>query len=245
MNAVEVYELTKWYDHHPAVDRICFKIKEKQIFGLLGPNGAGKTTTIKMLTTLLPLSSGLVKIKGLDIRKFPTKIRRLIGYVPQGLSSDKDLTGYENLLLSTRLFDVDKNQIEQLIDFVGLTGYEGVLVSHYSGGTLRKLEMAQALIHHPSVLFVDEPSVGLDPVSRKMLWDLLSLLRKKWGMTILISTHDMQEADFLCDVVAIMKEGRLIVIDEPENLKKEIGEDATLGDVYFKHTGVTFNGGTR
>lgn len=241
MDAIDVHELTKWYDHEVAVDHISFKIKAGQIFGLLGPNGAGKTTTIKMLTTLLPVSSGLAKIKGLDIRKFPAKIRKMIGYVPQGLSSDKDLTGYENLLLSCNLFGVDKKRISQLIDFVGLNGYENVLVSRYSGGTLRKLEIAQALIHHPSVLIVDEPSVGLDPVSRKMLWDLLSLLRKKWEMTILISTHDMQEADFLCDIVAIMQEGRLVVIDKPEKLKNEIGDNATLGDVYFKYTGVTFN----
>lgn len=235
MDAIDVHELSKWYGQRAAVDQISFKIKEGQVFGLLGPNGAGKTTTIKMLTTLLPISTGIAKIKGFDVKRQSHQVRKVIGYVPQGSSSDKDLSGYENLLLSARLFGINKKAIAQIIDFVGLQGYEDLVAGRYSGGTLRKLEIAQALLHRPSVLFVDEPSVGLDPVSRKMLWDLFASLRKKWKMTIFLSTHDLQEAETLCDMVGILQDGKLIVIDSVENLKRQIGEKATLGEVYFKH----------
>ena len=243
--AIDVVELSHYYNSQPAVDRISFSIQTGTIFGLLGPNGAGKSTTIKMLTTLLPVTSGTASVMGYDIIKEPSKIREIIGYVPQLLSADGDLTGYENLLLSAKLYGLDRKQrkkrIDEVLEFMGLLKVADQLVNQYSGGMIRRLEIAQALVHEPSVLFLDEPTVGLDPAARKMLWQHIQEWRKTFGTTILMTTHDMEEADALCDVVAIMHLGQIVAMDSPyhlkANLKADLGFEATLDDVFIKHTG--------
>ncbi len=249
MNAIEVQELTHYYNSTPAVDHISFQVKKSTVFGLLGPNGAGKSTTIKMLTTLLPISSGRALINGSDIVTSPAKIRQMIGYVPQLISADGDLTGYENLLLSAKLYGIPKKyrdqQIYVLLDFFGLKDYMGQLVNQYSGGMIRRLEIAQALLHEPSILFLDEPTVGLDPSARKSLWRSIQELRSKFMTTILMTTHDMYEADRLCDVVAFMHLGRIVAIGTPAALKTSLGTNATLDDVFVHYTGtsITEEGG--
>lgn len=240
-NAVEVLELTHFYGSLPAVDRISFNILSGSTFGLIGPNGAGKSTTIKMLTTLLPVSSGTVRIEGFDLIKEPEQIRQNIGYVPQLLSADGDLTGYENLLLSAKLYGLSekerKDRIPSILAFMNLEQMSERLVNTYSGGMIRRLEIAQALIHRPKVLFLDEPTVGLDPAARKSLWRHIRELNKQLGTTIFMSTHDMDEADTLCDVVALMHLGHIIVMDTPEKLKSAVGPKSTLDDVFIMHTG--------
>lgn len=242
-SSIYVEDLTRYYNSHAAVDHISFSVKKGQVFGLLGPNGAGKSTTIKMLTTLLPPTSGTAMIMHEDIIKHPSKIREVIGYVPQLLSADGDLTGYENLLLSAKLYGVphaDRHErIEEILKFMGLHDYEHALVNTYSGGMIRRLEIAQALVHSPSVLFLDEPTVGLDPAARKILWRIIQDWKKQFGITILLTTHDMDEADKLCDVVAFMHLGRIVAMDSPSNLKKQLGKEATLDDVFVEHTGTS------
>lgn len=245
--AIDVIELSHFYNDHPAVDRISFSVPPHTIFGLLGPNGAGKSTTIKMLITLLPPTLGTAKIDGFDIVNDPWEIRRKIGYVPQLLSADGDLTGYENLLISAKLYglarDERETRIKELLGFMGLEAYTNQLVKEYSGGMIRRLEIAQALVHHPSILFLDEPSIGLDPAARKTLWDTIREWKKSFGTTILMTTHDMEEADKLCDVVAFMHLGHILRLDTPTALKKEIGENATLDDVFIKCTGTSIKEG--
>lgn len=240
---IEVFKLTKIYDSYAAVDNITFKISNGSVFGLLGPNGAGKSTTIKMLTTLLPPTSGTALIEGYDIVQKPSKIRESIGYVPQLLSADGDLTGYENLLLSAKLYGIPKdqrdNRIRSILDFMGLYDSMYKLVNQYSGGMIRRLEIAQALLHNPPVLFLDEPTVGLDPGARKSLWKSIQDLRKEFGTTILMTTHDMDEADRLCDVVAFMHHGKIVAMDSPLTLKGTVGPDATLDDVFIYYTGTS------
>ncbi|MBN9378964.1 MAG: multidrug ABC transporter ATP-binding protein [Chlamydiales bacterium 38-26] len=241
--AIKVRELSHYYNSHPAVDHISFDVEKGLVFGLLGPNGAGKSTTIKMLTTLLPPTSGQVEIMGHDIVKESSKIREVIGYVPQLLSADGELTGYENLLLSTKLYGVPRverdEKINQILLFMGLQDYADILVNQYSGGMIRRLEIAQALVHNPSVLFLDEPTVGLDPAARKMLWKVIQAWKQEFGITILLTTHDMDEADRLCDRVAFMYQGTLVALDSPYNLKKQIGENASLDDVFVELTGTS------
>jgi ABC-2 type transport system ATP-binding protein len=239
--AIEAIELTHYYNAHPAVDKLSFQLKPGQVLGLLGPNGAGKSTTIKMLTTLLPPTSGTARILGYDIVQEPQQIRRNIGYVPQLISADGDLTANENLLLSAKLHnlpkDVRKIRIQEVLEFMGLTEFADQLVDQYSGGMIRRLEIALALIHRPRVLFLDEPTVGLDPGARKALWYRIQDLRKQFKTTILLTTHDMDEADLLCDIVAFMFQGKILVMDTPSNLKVALGPQATLDDVFIHHTG--------
>lgn len=245
--AIDVQELTHYYNSHAAVDKISFSVPRGQIFGLLGPNGAGKSTTIKMLTTLLPPTSGTALIMGNDIIKSPSTIRGLIGYVPQLLSADGDLTGYENLLLSAQLYGVPhaerRSKIGKILQFMGLIDYEQVLVNQYSGGMIRRLEIAQALVHSPKVLFLDEPTVGLDPAARKTLWKMIQDWKKQFSITILLTTHDMDEADRLCDVVAFMHLGHIVAMDSPSALKAKLGNDATLDDVFVELTGTSMKEG--
>ena len=214
MNAIETQKLTRCYNSHPAVDEITFVVPSGTIFGLLGPNGAGKSTTIKMLTTLLPPTSGWAKIDGFDIVKDAASVRQMIGYVPQLLSADGELTGYENLLISSKLYGLSRLErearIADLLDFMELAGAAHQLVNQYSGGMIRRLEIAEALVHRPSVLFLDEPTIGLDPSARKRLWNTIKEWKKKYSTTILITTHDMEEADKLCDVVAFMHLGKIL-----------------------------------
>lgn len=239
--SVEVHDLTHRYESYLAVDKISFNIKSGTTFGLIGPNGAGKSTTIKMLTTLLPVSSGVAYVNGYDVVEQPAEVRQSIGYVPQLLSADGELTGYENLLLSAKLYGLSseqrKSRIQEVLNFMNLSEYSDKLVNGYSGGMIRRLEIAQALMHQPSVLFLDEPTVGLDPSARKILWKHIQILNKQMGTTILMTTHDMDEADALCDIVALMHLGHIVVMDTPGNLKAAVGPKATLDDVFILHTG--------
>lgn len=245
--AIDAVELTRYYNSHAAVDHITFQVEAGSVFGLLGPNGAGKSTTIKMLTTLLPPTSGTASILGADIIHQPELVRQKIGYVPQLLSADGDLTGYENLLLSAKLYGLSRavreKRITELLDFMGLSDVADRLVNQYSGGMIRRLEIAQALVHEPHVLFLDEPTVGLDPAARKTLWKHIQDWRQRYETTILLTTHDMDEADKLCDTVAFMYLGHIVAMDSPKNLKAELGPRTTLDDVFIQHTGTSIKEG--
>ena len=228
--AVVVENLVKRYPPDiRAVDNVSFSIDPGEIFGLLGPNGAGKTTIIKMIIGLIDPTSGSLRLFGVDVAKSPQAARRLLGYVPQNISVDGDLSGYENLLIFSRLFfvgrDDRKGRIAAALDYVGLSDRANELVKHYSGGMMRRLEVAQALVNRPKILFLDEPAIGLDPGSRREIWESIRQLRKDFGTTIFITTHDMSEADYLCDRVAIMDSGKIVVMGSPSKLKESLGGD--------------------
>jgi ABC-2 type transport system ATP-binding protein len=228
--AVRVSDLTKIYQGGTkAVDSISFEVKEGEIFGLLGPNGAGKTTTIKAITTLSRPTSGEVDVFGVNAAVAPQKVRQMLGFVPQAISVDGDLTGYENLLIFAKLFFVDREQrhtrIKEALELFGLADRANDLVKHYSGGMMRRLEIAQAIVNRPRLLILDEPSIGLDPYSRIQVIDHIKELNEQFGTTILLTTHDMAEADELCDRLAIMNLGRIAVSGAPRDLKREVGVD--------------------
>jgi ABC-2 type transport system ATP-binding protein len=234
--------LTKRFGTLTAVDNMTISLTQGEFFGLLGPNGAGKTTAIKMLITLLPPTAGSARVAGYDIRTQSSQVRRHIGYVPQLLSADGQLTGYENLLIFARLFDVPRGEVrsraEDALDFMGLQDAADILVRKYSGGMIRRLEIAQSMLHRPQMLFLDEPTLGLDPVARRTVWEHLTKLRQDFKTTIMMTTHYMDEADELCNRVAIMHLGRVVAIGTPAMLKARIGkEDATLDDVFTHYTG--------
>jgi len=239
--AVQTMSLTRKYGTLTAVDQIDLKIGYGRIFGLLGPNGAGKSTTIKMLTTLLKPTYGSAIVAGFNVVSQPAEVRRRIGYVPQMVSADGALTGHENLELSAKLYRMSKSQrrtrISDALKFTGLEESSRKLVRTYSGGMIRRLELAQAMIHRPVVLFLDEPTIGLDPVARRIVWDRLKGLNHYYKMTILITTHDMEEADILCDELAILHEGQVATIGTPVDLKASIGVTATLDDVFIHFSG--------
>lgn len=239
--AIETFDLTRRFGDVTAVDHLNLHIRQGIIFGLLGPNGAGKSTTIKMLTTLLDPTSGTACVAGHDIVKAPAAVRRSIGYVPQLVSADGALTGYENLNLSARLYGISraerKQRIEEALKFMGLDDAARRLVKTYSGGMIRRLEVAQAMLHRPAVLFLDEPTVGLDPVARQNVRDRLLELRRDFDMTVLISTHAMDEADELCDELAILHLGKVAAVGNPADLKAAVGPDATLEDVFVHFAG--------
>ena len=239
--AVKTTELTRRFGDLTAVDHIDLEIPSGGIFGLLGSNGAGKSTVIKMLTTLLAPTSGTAEVGGFDIIKDPAKIRGRIGYVPQLLSADGALTGYENLMLSARLYDLPRLErsarISEAITLMGLTDSAKKLVKTYSGGMMRRLELAQAMLHRPAILFLDEPTIGLDPVARHVVWDRLQDLRRDYGMTVLITTHDMEEAEALCDTLAIMHAGRIAVVGPPAELRTRLSASATMDDVFAHYAG--------
>jgi ABC-2 type transport system ATP-binding protein len=218
---------------------------EREIIGLIGPNGAGKSTLIKMLTTLLPPSSGDALVAGYSIITAPAKVRAHIGYVPQLLSSDDNLTGYENLLMSARLYLVPRREREGRINaalaLMELTHARDRLVQHYSGGMIRRLEIAQAMLNEPAVLFLDEPTVGLDPVARHSIWKHMRDLRDRVGITILMATHQMDEAEALCDRIAIMHGGLLQRLDTPGALMAELSPTANLDDVFAAITSTGLN----
>lgn len=242
MPVLETRSLTRRFGTLTAVDELGISIAFGEIFGLVGPNGAGKTTVIKMLTTLLPPTSGDASVAGQDIRHRAAEVRRAIGYVPQLVSADGSLTGYENLLVFAKLYDLPRaerqERISNALKFMGLTEVGGKLVRNYSGGMIRRLEIAQAMLHRPRVLFLDEPTVGLDPVARKIVWDHIRRLRTDYGTTIFLTTHYMDEADHLCDRVAIMHLGKVVAIGTPAELKASIGgNDVTLDDVFAHYTG--------
>jgi len=244
MPILETRELTRIFGDLKAVDRLSISVEAGGIFGLLGPNGAGKSTVIKMLTTLLPPTSGTARIDGYDIIRQSGQVRRAIGYVPQLLSADSSLTGYENLLIFAKLYDLSRKEregrIRYSLEFMGLSEATDQLVRTYSGGMIRRLEIAQSMLHRPRVLFLDEPTIGLDPVARKMVWEHIGQLREEFGTTIFLTTHFMEEADSLCHRVAIMHHGTVRAIGAPEELKTSLGDpDATLDDVFLHYAGDT------
>lgn len=239
--AVKTTALTRKFGDLTAVDRVDLEVPAGGIFGLLGSNGAGKSTMIKMLTTLLAPTSGTAEVGGFDIVAHPAEIRGHIGYVPQLLSADGALTGYENLLLSARLYGLPREErgvrISEALTLMGLAESATKLVKTYSGGMVRRLELAQAMLHRPAILFLDEPTIGLDPVARHALWDRLRDLRRDYGMTVLITTHDMEEAEALCDALAIMHAGRIAVVGSPADLRAGLGVSATMDDVFVHYAG--------
>ncbi len=242
MAIVETKNLTRCYGDLFAVDRMDISVDAGDVFGLLGPNGAGKSTAIKMLTTLLPPTSGSASINGYDIVRQPGCVRRAIGYVPQAISADGTLTGYENLLIFAKLYDIPRSDRESRIleslEFMGLIDSADKLVNSYSGGMIRRLEIAQSMLHRPKVLFLDEPTIGLDPLARAVVWSHVRQLKEEYGMTIFLTTHLMEEADSLCNHVAIMSAGRVAVIGVPAELKASMDkEDATLDEVFIHYTG--------
>jgi len=241
--AIQVIDLTRRFDALVAVDHLTLSTEAASIFGLLGPNGAGKSTLIKMLTTLLPPTSGTALVAGFDIVRQPKNVRKSIGYVSQMLSADGDMTGYENLLISAKLYCIPRSErttrIQEALDFMDLSGAAGRLVKHYSGGMIRRLEIAQSMLHRPAVLFLDEPTVGLDPVAKRSVWERVRELREKFRTAILMTTHDMEEADMLCDVVAFLHQGKIAGLGPPEHLKTAVGPHATLNDVFIQYTGAS------
>jgi ABC-2 type transport system ATP-binding protein len=245
--AVETDGLTRAYGDLLAVDRLDLTVPAGSIFGLLGPNGAGKSTVIKMLTTLLPPTAGTARVAGFDIVTQAARVRRHVGYVPQLLSSDGQLTGRENLLLSARLFDIPRRErrarIDDALAFMGLGEAANTLVRNYSGGMMRRLELAQAMLHRPTVLFLDEPTIGLDPVARRAVWERLDASRRGFAMSVLLTTHDMEEADELCDELAILHAGRIAAQGTPAALKSRVGPDATLDDVFIQLAGSSLGQG--
>jgi ABC-2 type transport system ATP-binding protein len=238
---IRVDQLTKRYPTLTAVDRVSLTIGKGEIVGLLGPNGAGKTTLIKMLTTLVPPTSGEAWVAGFHIQKQAAEVRRRIGYVPQLLSADGGLTGYQNLLLSARLYAIPRverdRKIREALKMVGLAEESDIIVQRYSGGMIRRLEIAQAMMHRPAVLFLDEPTVGLDPTARRVVWNHVLELRRSVHTTMFLTTHYMEEAEELCDRIAFIHGGRVQKIGTPEELKATLGPDATLDDVFISLTG--------
>jgi ABC-2 type transport system ATP-binding protein len=221
--AVVTKTLSRRFGDLIAVANVSMAVSHGEIFGLIGPNGAGKSRLIKMLTTLLPPSSGTARVAGFDIVVQAAEVRRRIGYVPQLLSVDRSLTGYENMLLSARLYAIPRREraqrIAEALSAMNLTEAAGRLVHHYSGGMIRALEIAQSMLHRPQVLMMDEPTVGLDPMARRVVRDRVRALRATLGMTMLVTTHDMGEADELCDRIALMHNGRIEVTGSPAELK--------------------------
>jgi ABC-2 type transport system ATP-binding protein len=241
MDAIELDGLTYRFGDHVAVDALDLRIEAGECFGLLGPNGAGKTTTIRLINTLLPLQGGSARVFGLDVRSQPMAVRRLLGYVPQHLSVEGALTGRENVSWFARLFDVPRAERRQRVDevlaMVELQDVADRLAATYSGGMVRRLELAQALVNRPTLLVLDEPTVGLDPVARDSVWRRVMDMQQAYGMTVLLTTHYMEEADALCDRVALLHRGSLRAVGAPGELKAAIGRDATLEDVFRQHTG--------
>jgi ABC-2 type transport system ATP-binding protein len=238
---IVVEGLSKHFGHVAAVGDACFSVAAGEVFGLIGPNGAGKSTMVRMLTTLLSPSAGRAAIAGYDIVREPAQVRRHIGYVPQLLSADGTLTGYENMLLSARLYNIPfrerRSRIAEALAAFNLTAAADRLARHYSGGMIRSLEIAQSLLHRPSVLFMDEPTVGLDPVARHAVWEHVRALRRSFSMTIFITTHYMPEADELCGRIAVLHRGRIAAVGTPAALKAALGPAATLDDVFAHYTG--------
>jgi ABC-2 type transport system ATP-binding protein len=225
-NAIDVDHIVKKYGDFTAVDDVSFHVKEGEIFGLLGPNGAGKSTLIRMMTTLIPITGGKACIAGHDVAKDPDAARRVIGVIPQALTSDLDLTVSENMNIYAKLYDVPakmrKENIDELLETVDLTKWKDAQTKTLSGGMRRRLEIARGLVHNPRIFFLDEPTTGLDPVSRVAVWEMLTNIKSKRQLTILITTHYMDEADRLCDRIAIVDHGKLVALDTPTALKESV-----------------------
>ncbi|ABD41260.1 daunorubicin resistance ABC transporter ATP-binding subunit [Methanospirillum hungatei JF-1] len=227
--AIQVTDLTKTFSDLTAVNHISFEITQGEIFGLLGPNGAGKTTTLSMLSTMQKPTSGFAAVQGRDIQKDEDGVRKAIGIVFQDQSLDEELTARENMDFHGRLYrlppEIRRQRIDELLQLVELHDRKDDLVKTFSGGMRRRLEIARGLLHHPSVLFLDEPTLGLDPQTRNHLWKYIATLSKEKNITIILTTHYMEEADRLCDRIAIIDHGTIIALDSPQNLKDGIGGD--------------------
>jgi ABC-2 type transport system ATP-binding protein len=226
MNAIEVKDITKCFGDFCAVKGLSFTVEEGEIFGLLGPNGAGKSTLIRMLTTLLVPTSGSARIMGFDVAHQASQVRNAIGVIPQAMTSDLDLSAEENMLIFAKLYGVDRHRrdhiIRDLLEAVELTQWADKPVKNLSGGMRRRLEIARGLVHEPKIFFLDEPTTGLDPVSRVAVWEMLVRLKKERELTILMTTHYMDEADKLCGRIAIVDHGKLVAMDSPAKLKATI-----------------------
>ena len=223
---VEVDNLSKRFGDFCAVDGLSFNVEHGEVFGLLGPNGAGKSTLIRMLTTLMPPTSGTARINGFDIVRAANDVRACIGVIPQAMTSDLDLSAEENMSIFAKLYGIPRERrrhtIDQLLAAVDLTQWADKPVKNFSGGMRRRLEIARGLVHEPRIFFLDEPTTGLDPVSRVAVWDMLSRLKRERDLTILVTTHYMDEADKLCDRIAIVDHGELKALDSPLKLKASI-----------------------
>src|SRR5580658_3458896 len=226
MSAIEVDGLTKRFGDFVAVDHVSFRVEEGEIFGLLGPNGAGKTTLIRMLTTLTPPTEGSARVAGHDVRTDADGVRNSIGVIPQALTSDPELTAEENLLIHAKLYGVPAGRrpalLHDLLEAVDLTRFSKSLVSTFSGGMRRRLEIARGLVHSPKILFLDEPTTGLDPVSRTNVWEMIEKIQGQSSLTILLTTHYMDEADKLCNRIAIVDHGKMAALDTPTRLKDSV-----------------------
>ena len=229
MDSIIVKDLTKKFNGLTAVDHISFEVKEGELFGLLGPNGAGKTTTLNMLSTLLKKTSGEAKIVGFDISEHRDDVRNNIGIVFQDPALDSELTGKENLEFHAMMYGMNKEdrkkRIEEVLDLVELNDKADTLTSKYSGGMKRRLEIARGLMHRPKVLFLDEPTLGLDAQTRRRIWNYINKLNRESKVTIILTTHYMEEADYLCERVAIVDHGKIVAMDTPNKLKNTLGGD--------------------
>jgi len=232
MSAIETAKITKRFNSLTAVDNVTLNVKQGEIFGLLGPNGAGKTTLISMLVTMRRPNSGSATVNGFDISKQPDDVRKSIGIVFQDPSVDDELTAYENLDLHAAMYGIPSNErkerITEVMKMVELESRLNDLLKTYSGGMRRRLEIARGLLHSPKVLFLDEPTLGLDPQTRKHIWEYVGKLRKEKGVTVLLTTHYMDEADSLCDRIAIIDHGKIIALGTAEELKNSLGGDTIV-----------------
>jgi ABC-2 type transport system ATP-binding protein len=236
--AIAVEHITKKYGDFTAVDDVTFSVAEGEIFGLLGPNGAGKSTLIRMMTTLIPITGGKAFIAGHDVTKDPDAARRSIGVIPQAMTSDPDLTVEENLSIYAKLYGVPHDErvraIDELLQDVELTKWRGAQTKTLSGGMRRRLEVARGLVHSPKIFFLDEPTTGLDPVSRVAVWEMLTRLKEQRRLTMLITTHYMDEADRLCDRIAIVDHGKLVALDTPLALKASVPGENVIEAQFVK-----------
>jgi ABC-2 type transport system ATP-binding protein len=244
VSAISVEGVSKQFGDFTAVDNVSFCVDIGETFGLLGPNGAGKSTLIRMMTTLLPITSGRITVFDQDVELSPNRARLEIGVIPQAMTSDTELSVQENLSIYAKLYGVKHEErrraIKELLEIVGLTKWRDSEVHTLSGGMRRRVEVARGLVHSPKILFLDEPTTGLDPVSRFDVWEMLEKIQRERQLTILLTTHYMEEADRLCDRIAIIDRGRLITLDTPSNLKASVPgstDDTSLNDVFAYYAG--------
>lgn len=241
MKAIKAEGLTKSFGNLVAVDKVSLEIEEGELFGMLGPNGAGKTTLAKMLSTLLKPTSGCAKVWGNDVTLKQDEVRRCIGVVFQDPSVDDKLTGKENLDFHARMYGMKKElrekRIAEVLDLVDLTEKADIQLEAYSGGMQRRLEIARGLMHRPKVLFLDEPTLGLDVQTRRNIWDYIKTLNRKEGVTVFLMTHYMEEADYLCGRIAIIDRGKIIALDTSQNLKRLVGADVITIEADSDHLG--------